>query len=786
MSIDLTQAKFKYLGRENQMDPELQGVGTNLVVFPWISSPTRMYMVGNMIPKSVDTNGRSERKLIAGSEYHYADNARRIEAPSNMIIEEVFYVHSPNPAGDVTDKWGSMWLLFKNDELNAYDILELPKYNTQNTYIGFEYSYDQKVMGRIEKGARFEKGTVFGWSPRVSKTGEWMFGMNLKVCTGSFHFNEEDGIAITDWAAHEKLKCLFKHTRNFSWNEDEYVPLMLYGTDEDPKPLPESGERIRSDGIVMGFRRRNSRTALTTLTKKALRTPDINHDILFRAPINSEVMSVEVLSERMKDRSNNRSTDYVEQTHTKQMDRYERRQNDMWNSVTRWYNNKLSTNAGNDLPLSNKLDTFIRLAFANYTRSSMGKVNPLFRGNKRVKLKDWNVTILLREMVPGRVKFKMTGMNGDKGVIVKIIPRHMAPRYADGTIADIIINNVPAFRRQIFSMLLEQSVNFINNNVHKEVRALRAAGNYDDAFAALLLFFDTGFPEFGELVRDVIFTPETIVEYVDHVAKTQISVQVISNTKLYGVAIIRALREVYAYKPERIIFTDSLGEEVMSDHPVLITDQHFMLLDKFGTDMSAQSLPLANLFGMPTKPNDMHKYGDFLQNKPNRNKGETEARLSISQSGPQEVNKNLALANSPELRTRANRRIIRADDGFNIDQLIKPEEYSLNNAVSMSAGMFSDSGYGLRREVPSDRTPDYVQINPEQFNLEQNETLNQMIAQESPKEVDEGEVLIGRDRLKADPNQKHMANPATLKDQEHFGQLGTVFVDNDGYDRGIQ
>jgi hypothetical protein len=728
--------KYQYLGRENEMHPALQGVCSNLVVFPWISSPTRMYMVGNMIPKSVDTVGRSERKIIAGPEYQYAEGARRIEAPSNMIVEEVFYVHSPNVGGDVTDKWSAMWLLFKNDELNAYDILELPKYNTQNTYIGFEYVYDQAIMAKIDKGARFPKGTVFGHSPRISKTGEWMFGMDLKVCAGSFHYNEEDGIAITDVCAYEKLKCMFKHVRNFSWNEEDYVPLMLNGSDDDPKVLPESGERIRPDGIVMGFRKRNSKTALTTLTKRALRTPDLNHDILFYAPINSEVMAVEVLSERMKDRSNNRSTDYIEQTHTKQMDRYERRQNDMWNSVIRWYNTRLSANAGNDLPLSNQLDTFIRLAFANYTKSSLGKVNPLFRGNKRVKLKDWNVTITLREMVPGKVKFKMTGMNGDKGVIVKIIPQHMAPRYADGTVADVIINNVPAFRRQIFSMLMEQSINFINMHVHREVVALRKAGDYEEAFARLLKFFDTGFPEFGEMVRETIFEPATIVEYVDHVAKTQISVHVVSNTKLYGVAIIRALREVYAYKPERVIFTDSLGEEVMSDNPVLITHQHMMLLDKFGTDMSAQSLPLANPFGMPTKPNDVHKYSDILQNKPNRNKGETEGRLSISQSGAQEVNKNLALANSPELRTRVTRRIIRAEDPFDIDQIVKPEEYSLNGAVQMSASMLSDSGYGLRQELATDRTEEVRMFNPAMMGMDEDAVLAEMIQNEQAEDGD--------------------------------------------------
>lgn len=731
IDFDNLPEQFEYLKRPNQMDPELQGVGINLVCFPWISSPTRMYMVGNMIPKSVDTNGRSKRKIITGAEYQYAKGARRIEAPSNMVVEEIFFVNSPSPAGDAIDKWGAMWLVFKNDELNAYDVLELPRYNTQNTYIGFEYVYDQKVMSRIEKGARFPKGTIFGQSPRISDTKEWMFGTDLVTCAGSFHYTEEDGIGITDVAAATKLMCMFKHLRSHSWNEDEVVPLMLYGTDDDPKALPESGERIRADGIVMGFRKRNSKTALTTLTKKALRTPDINHDIVFRAPVDAEVMSVEVISERMKDRSNNRSTDHIEQTHTKQLDRYERRQNDMWNSVIRWYNQKLANNNDLDIPVSNQLDTFLRMASASYTRSPLGKVNTLFRGIKRSKLKDWTVNILLRENVVARAKFKMTGMNGDKGVIVRIIPQWMAPRAPDGTYADIVINNIPAFRRQIFSMLLEQSINFINVRVHKEVVALRKQGKYAEAFATLMKFFETGFPEFADLVKRTVVGDDVIAEYVDYTAKTQISVQVVSNTKLYGVAIIRALRQVYSYKPEKITFYDSLGENVESDNPVLMTNQHFMLLDKFGTDMSAQAMPLSNMFGMPAKPNDMYKYADFLQNKPNRNKGETEARLTASQAGAQEINKNLALANSPELRTRVTRRIIRADDSFNIDLLVKPDEYVHNRAVQMSMDMLSDSGWTIRAELPDDISPVYEISEAVMAGMQQDETLNAILQEDS-------------------------------------------------------
>lgn len=692
--------KWAYLG-ENQLHPAVMGVCANLVVFPWVSSPTRIYMVGNMIPKAVVTSGASERKLKTGNEYQYAKQARCIQAPSNMTVEEIFYAQSVNGGEGDTDKWAPVYVVFRNEEKGKYDIMEFPRYNVQNSYVGFEYVYDMNVMRKLRKGAVFPKGTIFAKSPRISKDGEWMFGMDLKVAPASFHYTEEDGIGITESCAATKLRCMFEHMRSHGWNEDEWVPLTLYGD----SPFPQSGERIREDGIVMGFRRRVSANALVSLTKKALTIPDETHDILFRAPVDSEVMSVEVISERMKNKSNNRSTEYIKQAHTNMLERYERRQNDMWNEVIRWHSGRVAANRGNKIAMTRPLNRFIRFAKGNYTiNANTGKPNPLFRAVKRVRVKDWSVTIRLREIVSGRAKFKMSGMNGDKGVIVRIIPDADAPRYDDGTVCDVVVNNTPAFRRQIFSMLMEQSINFINVNIHKEVVQLHKEGDYVGAMEKLMLFYETGFPEFAELVQQTMVTREDIIEYVNEVAATQISVHVRSDTKLYGVEIIKALRKVYSYKPQHITFRDSLGEMVRSVNPVLITNQHFMLLDKFGTDMSAQSLPMSNPFGMPAKLNEANKYSSWLRMVWNRNKGETEGRLTLSQVGAKETVKQLAMGYAPELRTRMAQRIVRAEDGFNINQIIKPEEYGLNRAVQMSRSMLSDSGYTLRRELPSDRS----------------------------------------------------------------------------------
>lgn len=727
----LQEVRYKYPCGENQIHPALVGVSSNLILFPHEASAGRLYMAGNMIPKSVPTEGAGERMMVTGYEFeeHYGGTARKVEAPANMLVEEIFFVQSLVPGKD-TDDWNSIYVVFKNDEQNAYDLLELPRYNTHNHYVGFEYKYDKEKLRKLRKGATFAKGTVFAKSPRISENGEWCFAMPTLVAAYSDQRTEEDGVLITRSYA-ERSACMFKHEFSYEWNEDEWIPLMLYGTDENPQPLPESGDNIREDGIVMGFRRRIKENALVSLTKKSLREPDLVYDKLFYAPVDAVVMSVTVRSDRMKNRSNNRGTDYIEQHHNAMLDRYEKRQNEMWNNVIRWYEGKIAANRGEDIPITFNLDTFIRNAYGNYTRNGLGRINPLARVERWDKLKDWNVTIELKERVKGRVKFKYAGLNGDKGVCVRVIEDDEAPTYPDGTRAEFIKDNVPAFRRQIFSLLMELSINYVNMNVQREVRHLRLQGDYEGAFQALMTFYETGFPEFSELVAHALVTEEEKREHVDDVCRRKISVHVVSNTKLYGVNLINALRRQYPYKPQKAIIVNALGERVETENPILISCQDIMLLDKFGTDMSAQSMPKANLFGMPAKMNEGSKYATPMKDSNNKNTGETEGRLQVSHAGGQEMIKQLALAYSPENQKKASQRVIRADDPFEIPRLIKPEEYLGNRALKMAVGMLSDSGYRLRAELPSDRR-EYPTFNMDEIPGLDDETLKQLQSSEKP------------------------------------------------------
>ena len=352
--------------------------------------------------------------MLVGFEKQYGHTARKIKAPSNMIVSKVFYRGSFQADGVTADDWAEIYVVFFNEELQRYDLLVLPRYHTQNSYVGFEYVYDKDMLRRLrEENATFSKGEVFAHSPNVGETGEWNFGIDALVCGLTADYTEEDGIAVTDYFI-EKITTMFEHRRKHSWNESEFIPLNLYGTPEHPRPFPENGETVRDDGIVMGFRRRNTSSALVSLTKEALMRPDPNYDILLYAPANSVVKSIIVTTERYKNRSHNKSAEKITQPHTELLERYEGLSNRMANDVSQWCHRLESKfREDEDLPITNELNTFLTKQLGSVTKDlGTGKYNMTKRTDRNKSLLDWNVEVILKERVRGKKRFKLTDTQG--------------------------------------------------------------------------------------------------------------------------------------------------------------------------------------------------------------------------------------------------------------------------------------------------------------------------------------------------------------------------------------
>lgn len=692
----------------NQILPEVGSVGINLGVATHNVSASRKYMSGNMISKSCRTKGATVRRQVSGFERQYGEHTRKIVAPCNMEVELVVYRKSINSNEAHTDDWGEIHVIYHDCDNQQYGILHLPKYHTHNFYVGFEYQYDKRMLNRLKKGATYAKGELFAKSPGISEGGEWMFGMETMVAGMTLPATEEDGIMVRDDYL-DRLTVMFEHIRKFSWNEAEYVPVNLYGTLDNPKAFPENGERVREDGLVMAFRRRDTHSAIASLTKKALMRPDRLYDVKFYAPPGSVVKNIEVRSERLKDRSNNRRVEKPSYAHTKLLELYEVEDNSMWYSVKSWYytvNRRYE--AKEELPFTRELKAFIYQAFGNVTKDhTLNRPNFTKRTHRNKALLDWNVKVTLKEDVAGKVRFKLSDCVGGKGVIVKVFKKEDAPVDDYGRSPEIIVNNTPAFRRQIYASLMEASINFINLNVFDEVMTLRDSGKYREAFQALMTFYETTSPEFHEIVKNVAATDEQFMfDHVDYIKKEGvISIQRRSDSCVVGVEVIERLSKQYGhFKPTCVTFTNELGERERSLEPVIISSMYYMLLDKFGTEMSSESFPKRNLHGLPAKLNANDKYDKHFRSKVDRNTGETEGRIAVSHEGGEEVARMLALANSPEASRMAIKRIIRSENPFAVPEVIKRSEYHTNRALQLGMNMLTDAGYELRKENENDLT----------------------------------------------------------------------------------
>lgn len=689
----------------NQVTTRTKGVSVGMNSNRECASPSRCYMLGKNLGKAAVIHGNTNRKFPSGEEAEYARTARKIETLSDVQIEGIFSVKDIQNTSEPME-WGNVYLIVKDIETGYYDLIEMTKFNAQNMDLGFEYRYDQDLLRNIKVDARFKKGTVFASSARITDSNEWCPGVETRVAPMSHVYTEEDAVVIFESYA-KKIGVTFSRNHEHQWNEEDWVPLNLYGTIDHPQPFPLSGESVRHDGIVMGFRRKDQMAALAGLSKKALMNPDPVYDVLFYSTPGCTVADIEVQTERYKNQSNNRKAEKATQPHTLILEKIEESYNTFYNDVLRWFQRKSYQYSGN-VPLTDHLWNFIIRCKGGVTRDfhtpgANGKFHKVKRKIYNIPLKDWRVVIKLKENVEGKVRFKNTGMDGNKSVIMKILPDEMAPVDDYGNRAEMIVGNTPAFRRQILSSLIEQDVNFINIHLWPKIKAAKEAGNYKEAWDIAYKFYDTVNPSFAELAESL--SAEDRMNHIDWITKdeNEFCVKGSSGTDIVGMKIVDRVEKAYPeIKPTPVTYINEYGETKRTRYPIGITSIYYIMLDKFGDDISCQSMPKLNIFGLPTSLSKHERAREFYRATLNRNVGETEGRLFINQKGGAAAVRALSLANGPKNLDRAVKRILRSPNPFLIEQLVLPGEEKDNHSMQVINNIMSDFGVRLRKETDSD------------------------------------------------------------------------------------
>lgn len=690
--------------RKNQLTPVTSGVGVGMNIQRGSVSPSRLYMLGKNTSKAAVINNPTPRKIISGDEQEYARTSRKVKIDCDAVVEEIFFVKDPLNNTEPT-YWGGYYVIFRSLEDGSYFLLEMPKFHTQNADLGFEYHYKKDLMRKLQRGAKFNAGDVFAESSRISSQGEWCPGIQAKVALFSDHDCEEDAIKISDEFA-RKVGVCFERTYDHQWNEDEWVLLNLYGDENNHQGFPLPGEPVREDGILFGLRRKDSRNALVALTKKALMRPDETYDKLYWAKPGAVVADIRVETDRYKNQANNKRAFKRSHPHTRHLELYESSYNSFYNAVLNWYMTKRrEIPNGTLLPIQGSLWNLILRAqgqiTVDYLNQGARRYNNVKRKFQNIPLKDWRLIIKLKHEVDAKTRFKMTGLHGNKSTIGKIVPVAEMPIDDHGIRADIVAGNFPDFRRQIFSSLIEADVNFVNMHIHPDIKKAVLEGDYQTAWTIATDFYETVSPVYRSIIDTL--EPDERIEHLKLIALDENEFSFYPDPEVTGIDIIQRLDEKYGHiKPTPVTYINSFGDTVRTINPVPITSIYYLMLDKFGDDISSQSTPKLNIFGLPTSLSKDERARNFYRAQVNRNVGATEGRLFLNQSGGALASQQLVLGNSPDAIDMAVRRLMRAENPFLIPRLVYPGEEIKNYSLGLIRSILSDYGLKLRKECQED------------------------------------------------------------------------------------
>lgn len=680
--------------QENELQPEfISTAAFNLS--PGGVSGSRLQMVGAHLTQMLVLKGATPRRCFTGVEREYGKYTFKVKIPVDGTIIAVVPKYPETVGhGAITSNPMSV-VLYENVDTREICSLEIPQYHIAHQYFGFKYAH-KRTLGMLSKGASIPKGTVFADSPAIDDNGDYRFGIEANIAYMTIPEVIEDGFVISESFA-KKITTYGYETLDASFGK-KYYPLNLYGDDTHYKPFPDIGERVRPDGLLMALREYDELLDPIQMTPAALRKVD-TFDRTIYTKANAKV--VDVLT-RFDPKGSVPETpagmdEQVRKYHTAMLNFY--------NTLLEHYE-RLSRTAAQrreTLRISRPLHGLLKDAL--YFKIEQSKVKAQ-RIVQRQPLDEWRVDVTVEYEMEPTAGFKLTGLSGDKGVIVAVRPTEEMPIDKHGTRADVIQDPISVGNRMNPTKPFEHYLNATNDQVERELRAAVANGWTEEAITwcwnRVLQYYKIVSPTMYDKITSKAYrqTPKQHIEQLLN-NKPGIRLHIPTNNRPEPIEIAKALREEFPIDYGPVSYVGASGRRCTTVQPVMIASQYMILLEKTGSDWSACASGALQQHGILTKLTRHDKHARPGRSSPTRSLGEDETRLVaatatrnttaqslIPKLGPAAadglaVAEMMDMANNPLVHQEAVRRILTAPQPTNIQTLIDRKKFPRGGSRSL-------------------------------------------------------------------------------------------------------
>lgn len=644
--------------KQSKLTNDLIGSIVDLSPFVKNISSQRLQMFGSHVSQHPPVKGATEPMITTGAANEYAKYMFDVKMPEDGIILKTFQMYPKQMSGGI--KKNPLTVVFYeaiNSDQDKIGVVFLNPYVQNHTSHDFGYELKPtKALSNLVEGARIPGGTVFLSAPSVSKNQSFMYGVEHNVAFMSIPQVIEDGAVVSESFCRKNATTgIARRVLNFGRNT---FPLLLNGTAENPKILPDIGEVIRDDGILVAIREYDPLMAPIDMHPKNIVTPNHIFDKFERVlHAGARVINIEV---QCNENITNPAMPEVMETQLRKYyegeQRFYKNISDYYVSLKRKYGAKHGFQNGRSEvhPIVNVLTPETN----NFITHCLGMVG---LDNSRVKksykgdsIDRWRVVVTLEYDIIPTVGYKITNCGGGKCVIVDVKPDADMPINAHGVRADVIMDGDSTIKRKNPGVTFEQYINSASQHVRYRMEQMVANGDRSGAKALLFDYYSKMAPEMYEAyTNEDFFNEKDRDEIFENVLNNQelnggIQLFMSSSTRVNGIDAVRVAKNHFPPPFEPVTYRDGSGELVTTVSNFIIGSMYIMLLEKIAEDWGASSIVKRQHFGIPAKLSAVDKYSTLGRETSTRTVGESEARLYAAVYGGKEIGHRIEQNNSGE------------------------------------------------------------------------------------------------------------------------------------------
>lgn len=382
----------------NELDPALVGVA-GMSPFMAFDSMSRLNMFCGHLGQSLPVKGATVRRTLSGHEREYGKYTHSYRMPCNANIIKVIRKYPPTLGADNIKENPVTAVIYEDADSPKREIgvMILESFHSSHQYFGFPYQY-RSVANTLTTGAQVPKDTIIADSPLVNEDGDYKFGLEAQIALTSLPGVIEDGVIVSESFC-KRLTTYFYSSSSASWGKNRY-PLNIYGDDQDYKPFPDIGDRVRADGLIFALRDHDPFLTISDMTAKGLQQHRIFDKLSYATP---GAKVIDVIVHRGSTQRTNLPTGMDAQAN-----KYYNRSLQFYQQLLHEYH-ILKGRRKDHLAITPEFERLLTDAIAITTTDPKVRVQKVRR---TVPLDEWVVEVVLEAEIVPREGYKITDCHG--------------------------------------------------------------------------------------------------------------------------------------------------------------------------------------------------------------------------------------------------------------------------------------------------------------------------------------------------------------------------------------